>query len=425
MEKFISSVRDFVKNICVKIGDAVNLPPKTVGWIGLGVICALIILCVVLIVVTARKGKNKDEQQPQAFAKPATCTEAAADRARVIVNTPVVPVEEPSSAPAVEQLLKEHENKVDEEPTQQQAEVVKEDEQITNTVEEKPVVEQEKPTLEQEKPAKAKPATATKPAKAKPKKADDKKGDDASVKPAKKLNGKWTVEIKSEGEFMSKLLASNGEVMLSSEIYTTEDGARNGINTIIKGVDNGKFIIYQDKNNNYYYKLKTANNRILCVGEIYKSKDQCLKAVETVKRIAKDSPVSAELFSGAKYIDYIPAPLEPETKKGARGKWKIETTESGAFSAKLYANNGQLMLATEEVSLRKSAENALASVKKNSAEGNFIIDKDKFGRFYYKLRNAQKSVVCIGEAYDSLESCTSAIESVRRFAANATIVTEE
>ena len=56
---------------------------------------------------------------------------------------------------------------------------------------------------------------------------------------------------------------------------------------------------------------------------------------------------------------------------------------------------------------------------------SFIIDKDKFGRFYYKLRNAQKSVVCIGEAYDSLESCTSAIESVRRFALNATIVTEE
>ena len=113
MEKFIASVRDFVKGICEKIGEAVNLPAKTVGWIGLGVICALIVLCVVLIILTAKKGKKeKDKPQQQPFAKPATCTEAAADRARVIVNNPVVaPEEEPSSAPAVEQLLKDNQER--------------------------------------------------------------------------------------------------------------------------------------------------------------------------------------------------------------------------------------------------------------------------------------------------------------------------
>ena len=79
------------------------------------------------------------------------------------------------------------------------------------------------------------------------------------------------------------------------------------------------------------------------------------------------------------------------------------------------------MLATEEVSVKKSAENAIESVKKNATEGNFVIDHDKFGRFYYKLRTAQKSVICIGEAYVSLDSCISAIESVRKFAINSTI----
>ena len=238
---------------------------------------------------------------------------------------------------------------------------------------------------------------------------------------AKKLNGKWVVEHKGENEYLSKLLASNGEVMLTSEIYSSVDGAKNGIATIIKGVETGKFVIYQDKNNNHYYKLKTSNNRLLCVGEIYKAKEQCLKAVESVKRIAGTSIILNEVFEGARYIDYIPAPLVNEVKKGARGKWKIEKTDGGAYSAKLYANNGQLMLATEEVSQKKSAENALLSVKKYAEQGNFIIDKDKFGRFYYKLRNLQKSVICIGEAYDTLESCLSAIESVRKFALCATV----
>lgn len=243
-----------------------------------------------------------------------------------------------------------------------------------------------------------------------------------TVKPVKKLSGKWVIELKKEKEYLAKLLASNGEPMLVSEVYTTEEGAREGVTTIIRCVENGKFVIYKDKNGNYYYKLKNANNRLLCVGEIYKSKDQCLKAVDTVKRIAVSSTVAEGVSESARYVEYTPIKVEGyEIKKGLSGKWKIETTDEGKFTAKLYASNGQLMLATEEVAIRKNAEAAIESVKKNSLAGNFIIDKDKFGRFYYKLRNAQKSVICIGEAYESLESCVSALESVRRFAYTAII----
>ena len=99
--------------------------------------------------------------------------------------------------------------------------------------------------------------------------------------------------------------------MLSSEIYSTEKGARNGIATLIKNITStGKFEIYQDKNKNYYYKLKNSTNRILCVGEIYKSKDQCEKAVESVKRIASNSIIMTELVEGAKYVNYEPETLD-------------------------------------------------------------------------------------------------------------------
>jgi uncharacterized protein YegP (UPF0339 family) len=128
-------------------------------------------------------------------------------------------------------------------------------------------------------------------------------------------------------------------------------------------------------------------------------------------------------LAGQEYIDYTPATINTTTKS-AKGKWKVEKDENG-YSARLYANNGQLMIATEGVSSRATAEKAVENVKKHSAAGNFIIDKDKFGRFYYKLRNAQKSVICIGEAYDKLDSCTSALESVRRFAETAVYGDEE
>ncbi|MDD6995057.1 MAG: DUF1508 domain-containing protein [Candidatus Borkfalkiaceae bacterium] len=267
------------------------------------------------------------------------------------------------------------------------------------------------------------PAEAEKTEKPAQKKAQAKSADKSAekAKSSKRMLGKWQVIIKGENAYIAALSASNGEVMLTSEIYSTEDGARNGIATIIKGVETGNFIIYRDKGGDYYYKLKSAGNRLLCVGEIYKSKDACEKAVQSVKRIAKDSPVAAGVDEGERFISYVPAEVTAPAK-GRRGKWKIELTENGGFSAKLYANNGQVMLSTEEVASRKTAEKAVESVRKNCAEGNFYIDKDKFGRFYYKLHNAQRSVICTGETYDTVDGVISAIESVRRFAAYADLI---
>ncbi len=240
-------------------------------------------------------------------------------------------------------------------------------------------------------------------------------------KPTRRLNGKWQIVFKSEKEYIAELLASNGEVMLTSETYSTEEGAKNGIATIIKGVENGNFVIYKDKGGCFYYKLKSASNKLLCVGEIYSTKDGCSSAVESVKRIAADSPIQSQVVKGSEYIQYKPEKASYSATKSIKGKWKIEKVENG-FSAKLYANNGQLMIATEVVAQKQTAEKAVASVKKNALEGNFIIDKDKFGKFYYKLRNAQKSVICIGETYDSLDLCIKAIESVRKFAEISEIV---
>jgi len=398
----LEKIKDFVETVGSTVGGWIGLSLDAL-YVGIGVFAlALLILVLVIVIIAVSCKKRKKKKAAKAL------EEAKANETEDLA-APAEPVKEVAT-----------ETPVDEVKAEETAEPVKAEAEVTEPVKEEAVPENVEPKAEpiKEEPVKekqpSKKPTAKKSAPAK------KKEEEAPAKPVKKLNGKWVVEIKSAGEYDAKLLASNGEVMLTSEIYTTEDGARNGIATIIKGVENGNFVIYQDKNKNYYYKLKTAGNRLLCVGEIYKSKDQCLKAVESVKRIAKDSTILSDLVEGEKYAEYTPA--EIDAKGGMRGKWRIETTDEGKFTARLYANNGQLMLATEEVALEKSAKNAIDAVKKNAEAGNFIIDHDKFGRFYYKLRNAQKSVICIGEAYDTLDSCVSAIESVRRFALNAVMV---
>lgn len=225
-------------------------------------------------------------------------------------------------------------------------------------------------------------------------------------------SGKWIIEKKAENEFISCLRANNGEIMLTSESYKTAEGARQGIATIIKNVDAGKFIIYPDKKNNYYYKLKTTGNKLLCIGEIYTNRAACENAVARVKLIAAISPISEETVESEQYILYVPDPDFQKAK--TEGKWKIVKNEIG-FVGKLYASNGELLLATEGVSSEAAVKSGIENVRVNAKENNFVIDRDKNGRYYYKLRNVQKNTLCVGESYETLAACSSAIESVKKF----------
>ena len=235
------------------------------------------------------------------------------------------------------------------------------------------------------------------------------------VKEAKATVGKWIIKEKGEGEFVAFLYANNGEIMLTSEIYTSEESARAGIDTIRKNVDGGTFVNYKDKNKNYYFKLKSVKNRILCVSETYKSEALAESAKESVKRFVS-SPVQSGVEKDITVIKYVlPKKEEPvDTRSAYSGKWKIEK-DGDTYMAKLFASNGELLLNSESYVSYASAKSAIATIVTNGVAGNFIIDSDKKGRYFFKLRSAQKATLCIGETYAKLDSCQSAIESVRRF----------
>ena len=390
----------WLKDIIKDIADGIGLGRWLVAIVGL----ALIVLVVAFIVFAIVKLSRHKAKKKAASAKPVEKPE---------VNPAEKPVEKPAEKPVVKAEpapVAVEKPTVSPEPVKEKAQPAKKEVKEVKKAAEKPA-------------AKEKAATPAKPA-AKPKeKAVEKPVAKAAAKAEKpKALGKWTVEQKSDDEFISLLSASNGEVMLTSETYVSEDGARKGIATIIKAVESGEFVIHKTKNGTFYFKLKSAGNRLLCAGEIYKERTSCENAVESVKRIAADSPVVEEVSEGEKYLDYTPVKLtDKDIERATAGKWKIETTEDDKFFATLYASNGQVMLSTEEVSAKMTAVSGIENVKKNALAGNFVIDKDKFGKFYYKLRNANKSVICIGESYSTADNCISALESVRKLAAKSQI----
>lgn len=371
-----------LKNAFQSLGDKIGVSGKAVGFGVLGILVLLLAIVIIAIVSHAKKKKPVQNNAPSKAEK----TKKTAEKQAIF-----------------ETKSEEKAEKIEEIPAK-----TEEKEEI---IEEKPPIPEEKqPKIEEKQPEMKEKTNKKQAAKATVKQ-------ETKAEP-KRMLGKWRIIVKGENAYIAALHASNGEVMLTSEIYSTEDGARSGVETIRRGTETGNFVIYRDKGGDYYFKLKSAGNRLLCVGEIYKTKDACEKAAESVKRIAKDSPILVRVTKGEEFIAYTPAQVMPPPKK-SQGKWRIEEGENGGFSAKLYANNGQIMLSTEEVASRKTAEKTIDSVRKNCAAGNFYIDKDKFGRFYYKLHNVQKSVICTGETYDKVDSVISAIESVRRFASNA------
>ena len=97
----------------------------------------------------------------------------------------------------------------------------------------KPAVKEVRPTAKATEKT-AKPASKTVAAKTTAKPAAKKA---EPVKDAKTAVGKWIIKEKGDGEFVAFLYANNGEIMLTSEIYTSEESARAGIDTIRKNVD--------------------------------------------------------------------------------------------------------------------------------------------------------------------------------------------
>ena len=121
--------------------------------------------------------------------------------------------------------------------------------------------------------------------------------------------GKFVIRTVKTG-IMFNLKAGNGEVVATSEVYTSEAACRKGIASVVKNapvapVENQtvegyttekcpKFEIYKDKAGEFRYRLKATNGQIIAVGESYKSLASCLNGVESVKKNAAENNVVKE-----------------------------------------------------------------------------------------------------------------------------------
>ena len=121
--------------------------------------------------------------------------------------------------------------------------------------------------------------------------------------------GKFVIRTVNSGSKFD-LKATNGQVILTSEVYTTKAACRNGVESIMKNapvanvedqtvegfetVTHPKFEMYQDKAGEFRFRLKARNGEIIGVSEGYTTKANCVNGVESVKKNAAEAEIVEE-----------------------------------------------------------------------------------------------------------------------------------
>ena len=121
--------------------------------------------------------------------------------------------------------------------------------------------------------------------------------------------GKFVVKKTATGVKFD-LKATNGQIIATSEVYTTDAACKGGIESVMKNapvaaVENQtvegyavekhpKFEIYTDKAGEFRFRLKATNGQVIAVSEGYTTIANCLNGVESVKKNAADASIEEE-----------------------------------------------------------------------------------------------------------------------------------
>ena len=121
--------------------------------------------------------------------------------------------------------------------------------------------------------------------------------------------GKFVIRKTNTG-IKFDLKASNGEVIATSEVYSSPDACQKGIasvqnNAPIAAIENQsvegfavekhpKFEVYTDKAGEFRFRLKALSGQTIAVSEGYKAIASCMSGIESVKKNVVDAKIIEE-----------------------------------------------------------------------------------------------------------------------------------
>ena len=125
----------------------------------------------------------------------------------------------------------------------------------------------------------------------------------------------------------------------------------------------GKFIIRQAKDGSYMFNLKASNGEIIATSDMYSSLEKCKKGIASIQNNAPIANIEDSTVEGEVEVKINP-------------KFEMYRDKGGEFRFRLKAKNGSIIAKSQGYSSKTNCKNGIESVKKNAATEEIISEKD-------------------------------------------------
>ncbi|QCT22512.1 DUF1508 domain-containing protein [Jejubacter calystegiae] len=98
------------------------------------------------------------------------------------------------------------------------------------------------------------------------------------------MSGWFELSKSSNDQFRFVLKAGNGEIILTSELYTTKSAAENGIKSVqINSPQDERYEKKEASNGKLFFNLKAANHQVIGTSQMYASPQSRETGIASVK----------------------------------------------------------------------------------------------------------------------------------------------
>lgn len=107
------------------------------------------------------------------------------------------------------------------------------------------------------------------------------------------MPGKFELKKAKNGQVHFNLLASNGQVILSSEQYKARASALKGIESVRRNAArDGAFESKSASNGKHYFVLKATNGQVIGQSQMYANATSCQNGIDSVRKHAVDAALA-------------------------------------------------------------------------------------------------------------------------------------
>ncbi len=108
------------------------------------------------------------------------------------------------------------------------------------------------------------------------------------------MAGKYEIKKAKDGRFFFNLKASNGQIILSSQMYEEKSGAAQGIESVQKNSpDDARYERKKGSKGQDYFVLKAKNNQVIGNSEMYSSALAMENGIASVKKNGPTTTIDA------------------------------------------------------------------------------------------------------------------------------------